>query len=99
MEKAGLNPRGRCAKLFNEIMGWQEEYFEAERQAEEARVLQRMQEIRLRGLERRASGGQLYPRRIAGTQQDYDANALRKKPKGGEALRIWKEIQAWKDPE
>lgn len=96
IEKGNLPKNGRCVKLYNEIEGWKQKMFDMNKAAEEARILQRLLDIKARGLQREAEGGEKYPRRIAGTQQDYDANVLRKVPKFEAGLKIWNEIQAWK---
>jgi len=96
IEKGNLPENGRCVKLYNEIEGWKQEMFQMNKAAEEARILQRLLDIKERALQREAEGGEKYPRRIAGTQQDYDANVLKKIPKFEAGLKIWNEIQAWK---
>jgi len=97
IEKGNLPLNGRCVKLYNEIEKWKEEMFQMNKAAEEGRILQRLLDIKERALQREAEGGQKYPRRIQGTQQDYDACALKKVPKFPAGLALWNEIQAWKN--
>jgi len=98
VESSGLSKDSEAVGLFHEIMGWKPEDEEKQMEKVEAYV-QRLQEIKQRGLDREKMGLNKYPlrdSRDSTTQENKDSMFLHRRPPHREAIGLWEEIRAWK---
>jgi len=89
-------------QLWGEIMSWKDESLQQTKQENDTNLHalwhQKLTDIKKRGLERGRAGGNKYPSRYLGTEEDDDAMFLKNgPPKFSDLIPLYNEIMGWKD--